>query len=126
MLAVSDDGSGIPAAILREVTEPFFNHKAVGKGTGLACRWSTASPPVGRRDLDRSQEGEGTTVEIWLPLAPAPRAPRTTARRSLRGGAEGRPLSILLVDDHERALNHRRHAVRPGHRLRPPATGPGC
>ncbi|HEX8481243.1 MAG TPA: response regulator, partial [Allosphingosinicella sp.] len=35
VLAVTDDGSGIPAGILEQVTEPFFTTKAVGKGTGL-------------------------------------------------------------------------------------------
>jgi PAS domain S-box-containing protein len=35
MIAVSDTGAGIPAAILDKVFEPFFTTKATGKGTGL-------------------------------------------------------------------------------------------
>jgi len=103
VLAVSDDGSGIPAAILEQVTEPFFTTKAVGKGTGLGLSmvYGFAHQSGGAIAID-SQEGEGTTVEIWLPRAPAPKAAKAEPPSpAAEPEASGRPLRILLVDDHD-------------------------
>ncbi|HEX9947962.1 MAG TPA: response regulator, partial [Allosphingosinicella sp.] len=103
VLAVSDDGSGIPAAILEQVTEPFFTTKAVGKGTGLGLSmvYGFARQSGGAIDID-SQEGEGTTVEIWLPRAPTREAEaEEQPAPAPEAEAEGRRLRILLVDDHD-------------------------
>jgi PAS domain S-box-containing protein len=103
VLAVSDDGSGIPAGILEQVTEPFFTTKAVGKGTGLGLSmvYGFAHQSGGAIDI-HSQEGEGTTVQIWLPRAPEP-DPEEAQPPAAAAEAEneGRPLRILLVDDHD-------------------------
>jgi signal transduction histidine kinase/ActR/RegA family two-component response regulator len=103
VLAVSDDGSGIPAAILEQVTEPFFTTKAVGKGTGLGLSmvYGFARQSGGAIDID-SQEGEGTTVEIWLPRAPTREAEAVEQPAPApEAEAEGGRLRILLVDDHD-------------------------
>ena len=101
VLAVSDSGSGIPADILEQVTEPFFTTKEVGEGTGLGLSmvYGFARQSGGAIDIV-SRVGEGTRVEIWLPRAvgdeesvpPSPVQPVESGSR---------PLRILLVDDHE-------------------------
>ncbi|WP_340647630.1 PAS domain S-box protein [Phenylobacterium sp.] len=67
-LTVSDSGHGMDAATLARAAEPFFTTKGVGKGTGLGLSMihGLAEQSGGRMVL-RSQMGEGTTVELWLP-----------------------------------------------------------
>lgn len=69
-IRVTDTGSGIPAEIRERIFEPFFTTKAIGKGTGLGL--SLAYEIVQRHHGDlsvESQEGQGTTFRVLLPLA---------------------------------------------------------
>lgn len=99
-LSVSDTGCGMDDQTLRHAQEPFFTTKGVGKGTGLGLSMvhGLAEQSGGRLVL-KSRPGEGTTADIWLPIAeetavPEPRteAPAPIARAS-------RQLSVLVVDD---------------------------
>jgi histidine kinase len=65
---VTDNGTGIPEAILERIFEPFFTTKKVGKGTGLGLSISYGIV----RDYDgtikvESKEGEGATFTIRFP-----------------------------------------------------------
>jgi PAS domain S-box-containing protein len=100
-LAVSDTGTGMDAATLQRVFEPFFSTKERGRGTGLglATVYGIVTGLGGTIDL-YSEEGLGTTVSVLLPVteqaaavAPEPDLPR----EDLRGHGE----SILLVEDEE-------------------------
>jgi PAS domain S-box-containing protein len=69
-LSISDDGPGMDEATLARATEPFFTTKGVGKGTGLGLAMVHGlAAQSGGRLLLKSRVGEGTTAEIWLPIA---------------------------------------------------------
>jgi len=128
VLAVSDDGSGIPAGILEQVTEPFFTTKAVGKGTGLGLSmvYGFAHQSGGAIAID-SQEGEGTNVEIWLPRAPTPEAAEEEEPAPApEAETRGRPLRILLVDDHDAVRETTAGMLCDmGHKVETATDGPG-
>jgi len=69
-LRVGDNGTGIEAAHLGRVFEPFFSTKGRGKGTGLglATVYGIVRQSGGGLRL-RSKQGEGTELEIFLPLS---------------------------------------------------------
>ena len=128
VLAVSDDGSGIPAEILEQVTEPFFTTKAVGKGTGLGLSmvYGFAHQSGGAIAIE-SREGEGTNVEIWLPRAPArEEAAEEPASAAAEPEAAARPLRILLVDDHDAVRETTAGMLCDmGHKVECASDGPG-
>ncbi|MDB5835144.1 MAG: hybrid sensor histidine kinase/response regulator, partial [Caballeronia sp.] len=69
VIGVSDTGTGIPPELLTRVFDPFFTTKPVGKGTGLGLSqvYGIASQAGGTARI-HSEPGDGTTVELWLPL----------------------------------------------------------
>ena len=76
VLSVGDEGSGIPAQHLPRLTERFYRvdkgrSRAVGgTGLGLAIVKHIVNRHRGQL-LIESEEGKGTTVSVWLPVAPA-------------------------------------------------------
>jgi signal transduction histidine kinase len=65
IIAVSDDGPGIPDAIKDRVLEPFFTTKKEGTGLGLYISYSIMKTLKG--DLEIHSSGQGTQVNIILP-----------------------------------------------------------
>ncbi|HEX8124000.1 MAG TPA: response regulator [Allosphingosinicella sp.] len=128
VLAVSDDGSGIPAEILEQVTEPFFTTKAVGKGTGLGLSmvYGFAHQSGGAIDIE-SKVGEGTRVEIWLPRAPTAEASEEEPpAAAAEAETAGRSLRILLVDDHDAVRETTAGMLSDmGHEVECASDGPG-
>ena len=101
-LSVTDTGVGMDETTLARATEPFFTTKGTGKGTGLGLSMvhGLAEQSGGGFAL-RSRKGEGTTAEIWLPLATAQVVdePAAAAAEPAPQVAPVRGLAVLVVDD---------------------------
>ncbi|MBB5048575.1 PAS domain S-box-containing protein [Rhodopseudomonas rhenobacensis] len=95
MIAVSDTGTGIPAAIRDKVFEPFFTTKDVGKGTGLGLSmvYGFVKQSNGHIKI-YSEEGYGTTIKLYLPRASA-EAEELAPTAPIKGGSE----TVLVVED---------------------------
>jgi histidine kinase len=67
-IEVTDNGTGIPEAILDKIFEPFFTTKKVGKGTGLglSISYGIVHDYDGTIEVE-SIEGEGATFIITFP-----------------------------------------------------------
>ena len=97
LVGVSDNGTGMPPEILARVMEPFFTTKEEGRGTGLGLSmvYGFARQSGGAARIT-SAPGEGTTVNLYFPLAEEEVALRPASpRASERPGTE----TILVVDD---------------------------
>jgi signal transduction histidine kinase len=69
MVAVHDTGKGIPEQNLCRLFEPFFTTKPAGEGTGLGlsiCHGIVKA--MGGRITVESQEGQGSTFRVFLPV----------------------------------------------------------
>ncbi len=99
-LAVSDRGEGMAPDVLERATEPFFTTKGVGKGTGLGLSMVHGmAAQTGGRFVLKSRQGEGTTAEIWLPVATADRCEHAQGATEPGGAVAPESLRVLAVDD---------------------------
>ncbi len=98
MIAVSDTGTGIPAANLEKVFDPFFTTKEIGKGTGLGLSmvFGFVKQSGGHIKI-YSEVGYGTTIKIYLPRATGldQTASEMPASSTIEGGDE----VVLIVED---------------------------
>jgi PAS domain S-box-containing protein len=97
-LSVSDTGEGMDDATLASAMDPFFTTKGLGKGTGLGLSMVHGFiEQLGGRFVLKSKKDQGTTAELWLPVA---------ASGSQQAAATDEPvtpevhrLCVLVVDD---------------------------
>jgi PAS domain S-box-containing protein len=100
-LSVTDSGEGMDEETLGRAADPFFTTKGVGKGTGLGLSMVHGmSEQSGGRLVLKSRKGEGTTAEIWLPVAAQQaKAAQPASAATERSDESTRSLLILAVDD---------------------------
>ncbi|MDB5916774.1 MAG: sensor hybrid histidine kinase [Massilia sp.] len=97
MIEVADSGGGMNAATLARAYEPFFTTKRFGRGSGLglSMAYGLARQSGGGIAL-QSQPGQGTTVQLVLPLSHrAEEAPSPPGAVRLPHARE----LVLLVED---------------------------
>ncbi len=100
MLAVTDTGVGMDAAVQAHLFEPFFTTKGPGKGTGLglATVYSIVKQHQGYISVE-STPGRGSIFRVYLPRVdePLPALEPTPVSAPLARGSE----TILLIEDEE-------------------------
>jgi PAS domain S-box-containing protein len=99
MLAVSDNGTGMPPEVKAKAFDPFFTTKEVGQGTGLGLSQVYGFVKQSRGHVKiYSEVGEGTTVKLYLPRyhAEADQPSEAPATPLVRGAAHE---TILVVED---------------------------
>ena len=110
-LTVKDTGEGMDKETLERMYEPFFTTKALGQGSGLGL--ATVYGIVrshGGHIACRSQPGQGTTFDIYLPAAQGEPAENGEPEPPLDnlGGEE----TILVVDDEEQIVETLREMLQ--------------
>ncbi|HEY0630282.1 MAG TPA: response regulator, partial [Sphingomicrobium sp.] len=99
--AVTDTGTGMPQEVAERAFEPFYTTKEVGKGTGLGLSmiYGFIKQSGGHVKI-YSEEGQGTTVKIYLPRL-LREAALDEGSGTLMQGFEASPReeTILVVED---------------------------
>jgi signal transduction histidine kinase len=100
-LCMTDNGSGMTPEALSKALDPFYTTKAVGKGSGMGLTqaYGFATQTNGTLIL-RSVEGEGTTVDIYLPRATGPMVTSSASvHKDQAKEIAGTRGTILFVED---------------------------
>jgi signal transduction histidine kinase/CheY-like chemotaxis protein/HPt (histidine-containing phosphotransfer) domain-containing protein len=101
-LRVADTGIGIPEAKVENLFKPFLrieSGSAVAEGSGLGMYVVKGLTEILRGEISvRSREGEGTQVELALPVEKA-LGEMATLQEAPAAAAAGKKLNVLVVDD---------------------------
>lgn len=98
MIQVTDTGTGMDAATLGRVWEPFFTTKAHGTGLGLPMAFAVVRSCDGHMTV-RSTPGAGSTFEIFLPETAEQEQVYSTVIPSLPGARGSETLWIVEDDE---------------------------
>ena len=102
LLTVRDTGVGMDEKTMERIFDPFFTTKSLAEGTGLglASVYGIIKAHGGYIDVD-SEEGKGTTFEIYLPASEE----KVTEEKMLTDEIMKGKGTVLLVDDEEIVLD---------------------
>jgi len=104
VVAVQDNGPGIPPELQSRIFEPFFTTRAVGKGTGLGLSTSMGAIQEAGGCMElTSPPGRGACFRVYLPLVdgPTPESSESPPERTSRGLGE----RIVVCDDEPALLD---------------------
>lgn len=101
-LEVTDTGCGMDPATVRQVFDPFFSTKSVGRGLGLSVVMGIMHAHAGGICID-TKPGAGTTVTLLFPPA-QPAKTAAPAPPPLDGPWKGKGV-VLVVDDEDTVRN---------------------
>jgi signal transduction histidine kinase len=103
VIAVSDNGMGIPLSMQSNIFELFtqvdehVTRSQGGLGIGLALVKQLVSMHQGSVEVSSDGEDRGSTFTVRLPLLTVHE--EDTGERTVTQGTTGRPLNILVIDD---------------------------
>jgi CheY-like chemotaxis protein len=101
-VSVTDTGVGMTKDVLDRAFDPFFTTKTAGKGSGmgLSMVYGFAKQSGGHVTVD-SEVGHGTSVRMYLPVAPTNEQVAQDGARTPRNNlpATGGTEKILVVED---------------------------
>ena len=97
-ITVGDDGTGMSAAVQAHALEPFFTTKDIGEGTGLGLSMVYGFAKQSGGDLAiTSEDGQGTTITLYLPRANDPGHQRDSGTKVEMPG--GNNETVLVIED---------------------------
>jgi PAS domain S-box-containing protein len=101
-VAVSDTGTGMSPDVLARAFEPFFTTKEIGKGSGLGLAqvYGFAKQSGGGVRID-TVEGQGTTVNVFLPRADSMSEPDAAVMPAPAPTAPIAGRTVLVLDDED-------------------------
>jgi len=114
-LSVRDTGHGMQPETMKKIFDPYFTTKGEGKGTGigLSVVHGIVKDCKGAITV-RSEPGQGTTFDIFLPVSPADPVIQHDETASCPMGSE----SILFVDDEVTLLKvHKKMLEKLGYQV---------
>ncbi len=97
MVAITDEGEGIPDNVLPKIFDPFFTTKAEGTGLGLATSYAIMKCHSGHIGVVSAEE-MGSTFTAWLPAYSGVKAALCSKISTENVHGAGR---ILVMDDEE-------------------------